>query len=299
MKKFFKIFGIVLGVVVAGVGIYAWFVFDAASDFVEAIHTPIPDRQEVREEDVILGDDPISVLLLGIDREEYQTGGRSDTMMVVTINPNENSTIILSIARDTLVTLAGRGTQERINHAYAWGGAQMAIETVENLLDIPIDFYVELDMNGFASLIDAVGGISVENDIPFTFHDMHFPAGELNLNGTQALGFVRSRYEDGRGDFGRQMRQRNVIEALGREAVVSGITRFNQIFNAAENYLLTTFTMSDITDLFLSYTGAIRDITQLDMQGFSSTLNGMYVQIIPEEQLAEMQALLQAHLELD
>lgn len=299
MKKFFKIFGIVVGLLVVGGGVYAWMVFDAASDLVEAIYNPIPDRQEVREEEIILGEDPISVLLLGIDREEFQTGGRSDTMMVVTINPNDNSTIILSIARDTLVTLAGRGTQERINHAYAWGGVQMAIETVENFLDIPIDFYVELDMNGFGSLIDAVGGITVENDIPFTFHDMHFAAGEISLNGTQALGFVRSRYEDGRGDFGRQMRQRNVIEALGREAVVAGLTRFNQIFDAAENYLLTTFTMSDITNLFMHYTGAIRDITQLDMQGFSSMINGMYVQIIPEEQLSEMQELLQVHLELN
>ncbi|MCL1948254.1 MAG: LCP family protein, partial [Turicibacter sp.] len=264
MKKFWKIFGIAFGAVALIGGIYAYVVFNAATDLVEAVYNPV-DRQEVRGEAVNLGDDPVSILLLGIDREEFQTGGRSDTMMVVTINPNENSAYILSLARDTFVTLAGRGTQERLNHAFAWGGPQMAIETIENFLNIPIDFYAELDMNGFGSLIDAVGGVTVENDFAFTFHNMHFPAGELTLTGEEALGFVRMRYEDPRGDFGRQLRQRSVVETLARGMISSGMTRFQQIFDAAEGYILTDLNMSNITNLLMNYSGAIRNVTQLDL----------------------------------
>jgi len=296
MKKFFKIFGIVLGLVVVVGGIYAYVVFDAASDLVDAIYNPI-EREDPREDELELGYDPISILLLGIDREEYETGGRSDTMIVVTINPNDNSTNMLSIARDTLVTLAGRGTQERINHAYAWGGTQMAIETVQNLLNIPIDFYAELDMSGFGSLIDAVNGVTVYNDFAFTQHDIFFPVGEQTLNGYQALAFVRMRDIDG--DFGRQGRQRMVVESLAREIIATGMTRFQHIFNAVEDYMLTDLTMDVITSLLFNYAGAIRDINQFDMQGQSSMINGMYVQIIPESQLLEMQTLLRRHLELE
>jgi len=298
MKKFLKIFGAIAGIVVLAGGIYAYVVFDAASDLLDEIHRPV-DRENPRHDDINVGQDPISILILGVDRDGASSGGRSDTMMVLTINPNDNSTNILSLARDTRVTLAGRGTVERLNHAYAWGGPQMAIETIQNFLNIPIDFYVSLDMEGFGPLIDAVNGVTVYNDFAFSQDGFHFPVGEQRLNGSEALAFVRMRKQDPQGDFGRQGRQRMVIESLGQEIVASGLTRFQQIFDAAEGHLETDLTMNVLTRLFMNYGGAARNVTQLDLRGDSAMINGSYFQVVPEQQLLEMQGLLRRHLELE
>lgn len=298
MKKFLKIFGALAGIIILSGGLLAFAIFDGASNLLDEIHRPV-DRESIRDRDLNLGRDPISILVLGVDREGATTGGRSDTMMVVTVNPSDNSTKILSLARDTRVTLAGRGTVERLNHAYAWGGPQMAIETVQNFLNIPIDFYVSLDMEGFGPMIDAVNGVTVNNDLAFSQDGFHFPLGKQHLSGSEALAFVRMRKQDPQGDFGRQRRQRMVIEALGQEMVASGLTRFQHIFDAAEGHLETDFTMGILSRLLLSYGGAARNIQQLELRGNSSIIGGSYFQVVPDNQLWEMQTLLRRHLELE
>lgn len=120
---------------------------------------------------------------------------------------------IISIPRDSYTEIIGKGKKDKINHAYAFGGINMAVKTVENFLDIPIDHYIEVNMEGFKDIVDAVGGIEVNNDMEFKYGE-HFNKGEIHLNGDQALLYSRMRYNDPRGDFGRQMRQRQVIQAV-------------------------------------------------------------------------------------
>ena len=83
--------------------------------------------------------------------------------------------------------LVGHGTTDKINHAYAFGREEMSIATVENLLDIPIDYYVKVNMEGFKDIVDAVGGIQVNNNLDFSQDGHHFTTGKINLNGEQAL----------------------------------------------------------------------------------------------------------------
>lgn len=110
-----------------------------------------------------------SVLLLGIDNGDLNRNdvGRTDTMIVATVNPKNSQIKLVSIPRDTYVEIVGRSKKDKINHAYAFGGASMSIATVEKLLDIPIDYYVEMNLKGLKELVDAVGGIEVNN--PFNF----------------------------------------------------------------------------------------------------------------------------------
>ena len=106
--------------------------------------------------------------------------GRSDTTMVVTINPKENKSTMISLDRDILTDIVGNDTQDKLNHAYAFGGAEMAINTVQELLDIPIHHYVSINMKGLKDLIDAVGGIEVDNTIgEFTLDGITVPAGKI------------------------------------------------------------------------------------------------------------------------
>ena len=116
------------------------------------------------------------MLLLGVDARPGDIG-RSDTMIVMTVNPDLNSTKMVSIPRDTRTLIVGKGFEDKINHAYAFGGAKMSIETVEEFLDIPIDYYVKVNMDGFEDIVNAVGGVTVDNRITFSREGHDFPRG--------------------------------------------------------------------------------------------------------------------------
>ena len=112
----------------------------------------------------IKDNDSFSVLLLGIDNGAYGRGtevGRSDTMLVVTVNEKLGKTTIVSIPRDSYTEIIGYGTNDKINHAYAFGQESMSINSVQNMLNIPIDYYVTVDMGGLMGLVDAVGGLDI------------------------------------------------------------------------------------------------------------------------------------------
>ena len=207
-KKWPWIVGI-LGLIVVGLGIYLFTVYNSFTNTLEEIHEPI-ERDRPIDQEVSLGDqDPFSVLLLGVDEREDDRG-RSDTVVVMTVNPAEGSTKMVSIPRDTYTEIVGRGTTDKINHAYAFGGIEMSMATVENLLDIPIDYVMQVNMEGFKDIVDAVGGVEVNNTLAFD----GYAEGTIQLDGDEALGYVRMRKQDPEGDFGRQDRQKQVIQGI-------------------------------------------------------------------------------------
>ena len=120
---------------------------------------------------------------------------------------------LLSIPRDTYTEIVGMKTYDKINHAYAYGQAKMAINSVEKLFDTNIDFYMEINMSGLMEFVDAVGGIEVTSPLTFTYEGRSFEEGKTELlDGESALRFARMRYDDPEGDYGRQKRQRIVID---------------------------------------------------------------------------------------
>ena len=263
------------------------------------MHTPIDRKTEKRTENLALTKkEPFSVLMLGIDERDGDKG-RSDTMIVLTVNPTTKNVKMLSIPRDTRTEIIGHNTTDKINHAYAFGGPEMAMDTVENFLDIPIDYYVKINMEGFNDIVDAVDGITVQNDLDFTQDGHHFTKGEINLNGTEALSYTRMRYNDPNGDFGRQGRQRQIIEGIIAEgASVSSLTNYRAIFNALGSNIQTNLTFDEMMDIQNNYRAASGSIEEMTIEGEGTKIDGIYYYLVPDEEKEHIQGVLKEHLEI-
>ncbi|MCM3763568.1 LytR family transcriptional regulator [Neobacillus niacini] len=299
-RKWLKVTGIILLLLIIAGGAYAFSVYKSFKTAVDTMHQPIERKQsEKREEPVAFHEkDPFSVLLLGVDEREGDKG-RSDSLIVLTVNPNNNSVKMLSIPRDTRTEIIGKGKDDKINHAYAFGGVPMAMDTVENFLDIPIDYYVQINMEGFKDIVDAVGGVTVQNDLDFTDGGVHFAKGEITLNGEQALIFSRMRYNDPRGDFGRQLRQRQIIQAVINEgASVSSLAKFSDIFNALGKNVKTNLTFGQMMDIQKNYKSAAGNIQQMEIKETGTKINGIYYGLVAKEEQQRIQNELKAQLEL-
>lgn len=291
------LFGIIL--LVAGVG-YGLHIYKTINDTAEAIHEPMKRESSKREKEIeIKAKDPFSVLLLGVD-ERPNDVGRSDTMIVVTVNPAQKSVKMLSIPRDTYVEIYGRDKKDKINHSYAFGGVEMAVDTVERFLDIPIDYYVKVNMEGFKEIVDALGGVTIENDMELTHGKYHFPKGKIELTGKETLVFSRIRYEDPRGDFGRQIRQKQIIQAIiNKGASISSLWNYSDIFQALGKNVKTNFTFSEIVDLQKNYADVRRNIEQLRFEGRDGGFIGNYWYYFADtEEVETFSKIFKEHLEL-
>ncbi|OFI48586.1 transcriptional regulator [Floricoccus tropicus] len=245
---------------------------------------------------------PFSMLLMGIDTGELGRieQGRSDSMMVGTVNPNQKQTTIVSIPRDTYTEIVGRGTMDKINHAYAFGGVSMSMDTVQKLLDIPIDHYISINMKGLEELVDAVGGVEVNNTLQFNYDGNNFPEGTLELDGKRALAYTRMRYDDPNGDYGRQERQRKVITAIGKKlASVSTASKYQTILKSMEDNVRTDLTFDQIKTIVLDYSPAFDNVVDEQMKGEGVMRDGVSYQDIPTAELDRIQTILKKQLEID
>lgn len=298
-KTWLRVTGIVLLVLLVGIGIYGFSVYKSLTNAVETMHQPLDRQSDKREGEVSLAHkQPFSVLMLGVD-ERKGDKGRSDTMIVLTVNPNNKSVKMLSIPRDTRTEIVGHGTVDKINHAYAFGNEEMAMNTAENFLDIPIDYYIKVNMEGFKDIVDAVGGITVNNDIDFTQDGYHFPKGQVTLDGKKALAYTRMRHEDPRGDFGRQIRQREIIQGILREgASLSSLTKYQSIFSALGNNVRTNLSFDQMMDIQKNYKSAANNVEQMSIKGNGTMINKIYYYIVPDAEKQRIQNELKAQLEL-
>lgn len=300
-RKWLKVTGIILLIILVAGGVYGYTIYKSLSNAVETMHQPLDRKQSEKRVDpvVLTKKDPFSVLMLGVD-ERKGDKGRSDTIIVLTVNPNNNSVKMLSIPRDTRTEIVGKGKEDKINHAYAFGGVPMAMDTVENFLDIPIDYYMQINMEGFKDLVDAVGGITVPNDLDFTQDGFHFAKGELNLDGKQALSFSRMRHEDPRGDFGRQTRQRQIIQGVIKEgASLSSLTNFSNIFSALGKNVKTNLTFAQMVEIQKNYKQAGKNIQQMEIQEKGTMINKIYYGMVSPEEKQKVQNELKTQLELN
>jgi LCP family protein required for cell wall assembly len=300
LRKWVKVTGTILLILLIGGGVYGSIVYSSFKNAVATMHQPIERKQsEKHEEPVTLKEkDPFSVLMLGVDEREGDKG-RSDTMIVLTVNPNNKSVNMLSIPRDTRTEIVGKGKQDKINHAYAFGGIPMAMDTVENFLDIPIDYFIEVNMEGFTDMVDAVGGVKVKNDLEFTQDGYHFAKGELTLNGKKALSYTRMRKQDPRGDFGRQTRQRQIIEGVVKEgATLSSLTKFSDIFTVLGKNVKTNLTFDQMVTIQKGYKHVGTSITQMELKEQGTRINNIYYGLVSAEEKQRVQNELKSQLEL-
>ncbi|PEQ04284.1 LytR family transcriptional regulator [Bacillus wiedmannii] len=302
MKKkiLFWILGIVGVLVIAG-GVYAYTVYSNVSSALNAVHKPLDrDKSDKRDKKVDIADNkPISILLMGVDQEDNGTG-RSDSLMLFTLNPKTKSMKITSIPRDSYTEIVGKGKKDKINHAYAFGGIDMSVKTVENFLNVPVDHYIEVNMAGFRDIVDAVGGVDVNNDLEFTSRDQHFAKGNIHLNGETALKYTRMRYEDPRGDFGRQMRQRQVIQAVIKKgASVSSLTNYGDVLKAIEKNVKTSLTQDQMFDIQKNYKDCMQNSEEIQIPGDGhKAADGIWYYYVPDAAKQDITNKLRAHLEV-
>ena len=233
---------------------------------------------------------PISILLMGTDTgalgRTFQ--GRTDSMMVVTINPTTNKTTITSIPRDTAVNIPGYESLSpaKINAAYAYGKSKTAITTVQKMLNVPIDFYAIINMGGMEKIIDEVGGVTLKPSLSFSYGGFTFKKGVItHMNGKKALAYARMRDDDPKGDYGRQTRQRKVIMALLNQSN-SVSTLLNQDFiSSLSKQTQTDLTFNDLTALVRSYRSATHHIKSTHLQGTSEMLNAQSMEVASQKEL--------------
>ena len=248
-------------------GAFVWSMVQEVDDTVTQVNDNLKISKERKQVETIERKEAVSILLLGIDRRGSEQG-RSDSIIVLTLNPELDEGAMLSIPRDTKTEIVGKGTRDKINHAYAFGGAEMAMNTVENFLDIPIDYVIETDMEAFSDVVDALGGITVMNKFAFATDGFTFPVGEVKLDGEAALAYTRMRYDDPNGDFGRQERQRDVVAAIVEQGRTDfSLDKVTALLDVVGNQAKTNIELNEFVSLSTDYMNAFRNASVLRLEG--------------------------------
>lgn len=299
LKRLLLIIGSIVVICITAASIYSYTLYQTAEDTVEIMYEERKASKKRIEKIEVKELSPISFALLGVDE---RTGdiGRSDTIIVITVNPNTNTTKMVSIPRDTRTEIVGKDKLDKINHAYAFGGTDMAINTLENFLDIPIDYFVKVNMEGFQEAVDAIGGVNVQNKMAFTNGPFRFEEGVIPLDGRSALAYSRMRKDDPNNDFGRQNRQRDIIKALiNKGASLSSITHFDDLFEVLGQNVKTNLSFNEMLEIQKLYRDASKNIEPLEIRGKDQYIDNLFYYIVSDEERKALSSELKTHLELD
>lgn len=310
IKKILLMFFSLLAVTTIGLGAYGLTIINQSTNSLSKTYKGIGD-----ENNVIAENKPMTILLMGVDTgsgsREDQWVGNSDTMILVTVNPQTRETTIMSLERDILtnITQDGETVQAKLNAAYAQGGAELAIKTIQDLMNIHIDRYAMINMKGLVQLVDKVGGITVNNPFDFDIsieenepeYTAKIPPGRQEIDGEQALVYSRMRYQDPEGDYGRQKRQREVIEKIIKKVLtLDGLSNYQGIIEAVSDNMQTNISL-DTNSLMqlMGYRDALKNIRMEQLKGEDATLaDGGSYQIVTSEHLLKMQNILRKSLGL-
>lgn len=268
------------------------------------------DREisELREEPVEPLHDDISILFIGVDDSETRNQPaettRTDALVLATLNNEEKSVKLVSIPRDTYTYIPDAGFKDKITHAYGYEGPSSTIDSVEQLLQIPVDYYVRMDFEAFIDVVDALGGITAE--VPYDLkekdeNDIHgaivLEKGVQELNGREALALARTRHYDN--DIARGKRQQMLLESIMKKTLSLGsITKYDDLIAAVGDNMRTDLTFEDMQSFFEYAKGGAPEIDTITLDGYDDMSTGTYYWKLNEESLMEVQDILQSHLGL-
>lgn len=266
------------------------------------------DKSDLREEQVEPLNDNISILFIGIDdsaaRNQSSDNIRSDALVLATLNNADKSIKLVSIPRDTYAYIPDSGREDKITHAYAYNGPRSTIESVEGLLDVPVDYYMTMNFDAFVDVVDALGGIRAE--VPYDMKEkdetdshnaIELEEGIQQLNGSEALALARTRYYDN--DIERGKRQQMILESIMDKALSAGsITRYGNVIEAVGDNMETNLTFRDMQAFFEYAKTGKPDVETLTVEGYDDMSTGIYYYMPDEESLEELQDILQSHLGL-
>ena len=287
---------------IIGATAYGGFLYNKAESVMNKSYKPI-DRDS-KKTNVKL--ENTSILFIGVDDSEKRKASgnsRSDALMLATFNKKDKSIKLLSIPRDSYVHIPEKDIYTKITHAHAYGGVKLTLETVEELLDVPVDYYVKMNFNAFIDVINALDGVKV--DVPFTFSEQdskdHAKAitlqkGLQELDGEQALAFARTRKIDS--DIQRGMRQQQIVKAIiAKGSSIKSITNYTDVMEAVGKNMSTDLTFDQMKS-FISYiqAGSGINVESLSLKGSDSYINRIYYYQLDETALEETKSTLKKHL---
>ncbi len=255
-----------MGLIVAVIGVVGFKAVMASSHVItKNTNAPAPALAGVINPNTLTseGDGRINILLLGIGGSGHAGGSLSDTVMVASIDPVQNTVAMLSIPRDLYVQIPGHGSA-KINAATSYGGPELSKKVVSGILGVPIHYYVQLDFSGFKQAVNAVGGVEVVS--PTALADPTFPcdndkgecgfalaAGPHHMDGTLALRYARCRHGSCGNDFGRAARQQQLLVALREKAMqastLTNPVKVSNLIDTVGSHLRTDIQLSEIQKL--------------------------------------------------
>lgn len=287
---------------IIGATAYGGFLYNKAESVMNKSYKPI-DR-DTKNTNVEL--ENTSILFIGVDDSEKRKesgSSRSDALMLATFNKEEKSIKLLSIPRDSYVHIPEKDIYTKITHAHAYGGVKLTLETVEELLDVPVDYYVKMNFNAFIDVINALDGVKV--DVPFTFSEQdsedHAKAitlqkGLQELDGEEALAFARTRKIDS--DIQRGLRQQQIFKAiLAKGSSIKSITNYTDVMEAVGKNMSTDLTFGQMKS-FISYiqAGSGINVESMSLKGSDSYIDRVYYYQLDEDALEETKTKLKEHL---
>ncbi|NWK71277.1 LCP family protein [Bacillus paramycoides] len=284
-KKTKIIISVILLFLIVG-GSYTWFLVNKASSAVRnAAHDLARgDKSDLRDKAVKPITNNVSVLIMGVDEsdvrgKDYGEAIRTDALLLATFNKDSKTVKLLSIPRDTYTYIPVEKKKDKITHAHAFGstkngkdgGPQASIDAVENLMNVPVDYFVKFNFKSFIKIVDDLGGIEVDVPVEFTEQDsndnaeaIHLKKGVQKLNGEEALALARTRHIDS--DAMRGQRQQLVIEAILKKLTsVGSVTKVGNIIDDINGQFVTNLTFDDMLS-FYKY-GSDSTIEKLQIQG--------------------------------
>lgn len=247
---------IMIGIPIIGFSAGALFVnYIINSSYDQMVTTDKVGKDELSVTDQVLNREEetqvINIALFGVDQNEDQSAGRSDAMKIISLDGKNNTAKITSIQRDTLIYIPGDIQDfDKLNHAYAYGGANLAIQTLNYNFDLDLNRYVSFNYDAIEKIIDAIGGVYIEvleKEVPHITGVSS--SGWQRLNGAQAMGYMRVRYADS--DYVRMERQTNVIKAVFSEINSLSYTELLSLLNECLPYIETNISKDEIIKLGL------------------------------------------------
>lgn len=302
MRLGWKIFWSILGVLVAFLLIFVGIAWHNLSVTTGDMYSTSGANTRRNAQTVLAQKKPVSILLMGTDTGALgrTEKGRTDTLMLMTLNPQAKTTTIVSLPRDMKVNLPGypEYSPSKINAAYTYGGVKETINTVQKDFNVPIDFYVLVNMNGLEKAINQVGGVTVTSPLSFSFEGSTFKKGQTyHLNGAQALRFARMRHEDPNGDYGRQQRQRLIIAALLKKSASYKAVLNRSFLKSISDSSQTDLSMRDMLRLARSYAGARDHVVQDHAEGHNDDEGGTSFQVVSHDEQQRITNLLEKSLD--
>ena len=257
----------------------------------------IKTKVETTLKEVNVTKEPFAIYISGIDTYgQISSVSRSDVNMLMVVNPKTHQILLVSIPRDYYVQLHGTtGTKDKLTHAGIYG-IDMSIQTIEDLLELDINYYIKVNFTSVIDIVDALGGLDVYSEYTFTsYSGFRFKKGMNYVNGEQALDFARTRKAFSDGDRQRGKNQQAVLEAIIRKATdKSIITKYNSLLNAINGKYQTNISMKKITSLIKkqlkdmeSWNVTSYSLTGTDSSNYTYTYNQLLYVMQPDQDSVE------------